>query len=172
MIRDFPTLVQKQLEIFLPFYAYEVVISEKIFSVQKQKISYFVQEILQTANELNRQSSEDYVNAYAARLFQQCEALTQAIKPLKLKQSDEPLLFQSTFRFPKNIHYLAPTRRLNEYRKALRALNEKISWLVEQYYNVSDAEKFLLKKQIEETEYRKMKCLKAIEDLEEQTQFK
>lgn len=172
MIKNFPTLVQKQLDTFLPFYDYEVIISENIFSISKQKVSFFVQEITQTANELNKQYSEDYANAYAAKLFHQYEALAQAVKTLKLTQSNDTLLFQSSFQFPKNIHSLAPTRRLNEYRKALRALNEKISWLVEKRYNASEADKVLLERQIQETEYRKMKCLKAIEDLEEQTQFK
>ncbi|WGE49360.1 primosomal replication protein [Actinobacillus equuli subsp. equuli] len=173
MIRYFPALVQKQLDIFLPFDEHEVIISENIFSTQKQKVSFFVQEIMQTANKLNKQNSEDYANAYAAKLFHQYEALTQAVKILKLTNgNNETLLFQSSFQFPKNIHSLAPTRRLNEYRKALRALNEKISWLVEKRYNASETEKVLFERQIKETEYRKMKCLKAIEDLEEQTQFK
>lgn len=172
MMRNFPTLVQKQLDTFLPFYEHEVIISENIFSTPKQKVSFFVQEIIQTANKLNKQSSEDYANAYAAKLFQQYEALNQAIQVIKSKQRNEASLFQSSFRFPKNIHVLTPIRRLNEYRKALRALNEKISWLVEKSYNASEADKALLERQIQETEYRKMKCLKAIEDLEEQTQFK
>ncbi|SUT86250.1 Primosomal replication protein N'' [Actinobacillus ureae] len=102
MIRNFPILVQKQLDIFLPFYDYEVIISENIFSISKQKVSLFVQEIMQTANELNKQYSEDYANAYAAKLFQQYEALTQAVKILKLTNgNNETLLFQSSFQFPK-----------------------------------------------------------------------
>ncbi|VTR41853.1 Primosomal replication protein N'' [Actinobacillus pleuropneumoniae] len=57
---------------------------------------------------------------------------------------------------------------MNEYRKALRALNEKISWLLEKSYTATnDAEKNTWQLQIEETEYRKMKCQKAIEELEE-----
>ncbi|WP_150539699.1 primosomal replication protein PriC [Actinobacillus vicugnae] len=170
MMSNFPILVEKQLDMFLPFYEYEVIISEHIFTVQKQKVSFFVQEILHTATILSLQSSEDYANVYATRLFHQIEALKKAIQPLK--QENNALLFQSAFHFPKNIHSLAPTRRLYEYRKALRALNEKISWLVEKGYNAKEAEKTRLERQIQETEFRRMKCLKAIEDLEEQTSFK
>ncbi|EPY99731.1 primosomal replication protein PriC, partial [Mannheimia haemolytica] len=66
-----------------------------------------------------------------------------------------------------------PNKRLQEYRKALRALNEKISWLVEQNLNTqNEATKQTLQNQITETEYRKMKCLKAIEDLEQELLFK
>lgn len=48
-----------------------------------------------------------------------------------------------------------------------------MSWLVEKNYNEdSEILRQALQNQIVETEYRKMKCIKAIEDLEQELLFK
>lgn len=172
MYRFYP-LIKQQLERFIPFSEQEVTVSNKFFSQKTQKVAFFVQEIEQTALLLSQQESDEYAYVYAERLFSQFESLENAMTSLKReKTSVKKEKFHSPFRFPRNIHTLSPHRRLIEYRKVLRALNEKISWLVEKNYFASEQEKSSLQAQIAETEYRKQKCLKAIEDLEEKVLFK
>lgn len=166
MFSNFSQLIQQKLEIFSPFTEKEVIVKENIFSKKQQKVSNFMQEITYTARLLAQQTSEDYADFYATKLLQQFDALNQAVLILK-KSASPSKVFVPSFSFPKNIHTLPPARRLNEYRKALRALNEKISWLLEKSYAANENEKIMWQQQVEETEYRKMKCLKAIEDLEE-----
>nr|WP_269318008.1 primosomal replication protein PriC [[Haemophilus] ducreyi] len=60
---------------------------------------------------------------------------------------------------------LPPVKRLAEYKKALRALNEKISWLIKMSYTNGNEN---IQQQMQETEFRKQKCLKAIDELEEE----
>ena len=167
MFSNFSQLIQQKLEIFSPFTEKEVIVKENIFSKKQQKVSDFLQEITDTARLLSQQTSEDYADFYATKLLQQFDALNQAVLILKKSASSSKEVFVPSFSFPKNIHTLPPARRLNEYRKALRALNEKISWLLEKSYAANENEKIMWQQQVEETEYRKMKCLKAIEDLEE-----
>ncbi|WGE36646.1 primosomal replication protein [Actinobacillus genomosp. 1] len=166
MFSNFSQLIQQKLEIFSPFTEKEVIVKENIFFKKQQKVSNFMQEITYTARLLAQQTSEDYADFYATKLLQQFDALNQAVLILK-KSASPSKVFVPSFSFPKNIHTLPPARRLNEYRKALRALNEKISWLLEKSYAANENEKIMWQQQVEETEYRKMKCLKAIEDLEE-----
>ena len=106
---------------------------------------------------------------YAARLLRQFDALKRAVAHIK---PEKQALFQSSYQFPKNIHSLPASKRLNEYRKALRALHEKTSWLIEQDLKTTDARvKRQFENSIQETEYRKQKCIAAIEKLEEELSF-
>ena len=171
MYRFYP-LIKQQLERFIHFSEQEVTVSNTFFSQKTQKVAFFVQEIKQTALLLSQQESDEYADIYAERLFRQFESLENATASLREKTSVKKEKFHSPFRFPPNIHTLSPHKRLIEYRKVLRALNEKISWLVEKNYFASEQEKSSLQEQIAETEYRKQKCLKAIEDLEEKVLFK
>lgn len=168
MHKNFLHLVHQQLAKFRPFHNENIQITGSLFLEEKQAVIFFVKEIEQTALALSQQHDEDYANVYAKKLFQQFEALNKAISSLNTASPKKTLPFHSHYRFPKNVHSLPPARRLTEYRKALRALNEKISWLIEQQYNANFSEKAPLANQIAETEYRKMNCLKAIEELEEQ----
>lgn len=123
--------------------------------------------IIHTAQLLSQQTTEDYADFYATKLLRQFDALNHAVFMLEKADLSAREVFTTSFSFPKNIHALPPARRLNEYRKALRALNEKISWLLEKSYAANENEKIMWQQQVEETEYRKMKCQKAIEELEE-----
>ncbi|WGE92000.1 primosomal replication protein PriC [Actinobacillus genomosp. 1] len=167
MFSNFSQLIQQKLEIFSPFTEKEVIVKGNIFSKKQQKVSDFVQEITDTAQLLAQQTNEDYADFYATKLLRQFDSLNQAVLILKKSDSSSKEVFVPSFSFSKNIHALPSARRLNEYRKALRALNEKISWLLEKSYAANENEKIMWQQQVEETEYRKMKCLKAIEDLEE-----
>ena len=85
----------------------------------------------------------------------------------KFEKTKKVERFISPYRPPRNVHSLPKEKRLVEYRKALRALNEKICWLTEKQYqaeNRANKEEVLLyQQQIQETEFRKIKCLIAIE---------
>ncbi|WGE34600.1 primosomal replication protein [Actinobacillus genomosp. 1] len=168
MFLDFPQVIQQKLTVFSPFLEQEVIVKGNLFSQNQKKVSDFIQEIIHTAQLLSQQTTEDYADFYATKLLRQFDALNHAVFMLEKADLSAREVFTTSFSFPKNIHALPPARRLNEYRKALRALNEKISWLLEKSYTATnDAEKNTWQLQIEETEYRKMKCQKAIEELEE-----
>ena len=99
-------------------------------------------------------------------MLEQVDALQKAVKSIQKKS--KLAAFSSNYRFPKNVHTLPVEKRLIEYRKALRILNDKISWLLDkQCHAPNDAERTHYQQQIQETEFRRKKCLAAIERLEE-----
>lgn len=153
------------------FSAYYISLNSPLFTQQAGLVSHFIEEIETTADHLLDQTEVDYSEFYADKLVKQFDTLYQAVE--KIQYSQEKPQFISSYQFSPNIHRLPPNKRLIEYRQALRALNEKLSWLVEQNLNeTSEAIKQSLQNQIAETEYRKMKCLKAIEDLEQELLFR
>lgn len=169
--QQFITQIQQNLVQFLPFAENQITFYSLYFSQQTGKVASFLAEIENTVEILLSQNDASYVEYYSDKLIKQFDALNRAIEHLQ-KEKKTPQ-FHSSFQFSANIHHLPPERRLREYRKALRALNEKISWLVEKHYCENDElAKIELQNQIQETEYRKMRCLKAIEDLEQELQFK
>ena len=140
------------------------------FSKQNEQVAFFMAEVEQTAEKLATQTEVVYAEYYAERLLRQLDALTQSVEKMRAKK--EAPQFHSSFRFSPNVHRLPPHKRLEEYRNALRALNEKISWLMEQHYLEDEVnKKQQWQAQISETEYRKMKCVDAIEELEQQLLF-
>ncbi|HDL4172853.1 TPA: primosomal replication protein [Mannheimia haemolytica] len=148
-----------------------IFLNSPYFSQQTGLVSVFIAEIEKTVELLLNQTEVLYSEFYAEKLVKQVDALKNAVE--KIQSKPESAQFHSSYQFSPKIHRLAPNKRLQEYRKALRALNEKISWLVEQNLNTqNEATKQTLQNQITETEYRKMKCLKAIEDLEQELLFK
>lgn len=167
----FVNQVKQSLSTLLPFSNQEIAINSNNFSQQTGTVASFIHEIYKTLDLLVTQEDILYSEFYADKLIKQFDALNQAVEISQKKAKTAQ--FSSSFQFSTNIHRLSPNKRLQEYRKALRALNEKISWLVEQNYNQENlALKQELQNQITETEYRKMKCLKAIEDLEQELQFR
>lgn len=149
----------------------EIEINSSYFSKRKGAVSFFLSEIERTAETLINQHEITYIEYYSDQLIKQFDALNKAVS--KIHHKKKTVQFHSSFQFSANVHHLSPTKRLQEYRKALRALNEKISWLMEQNYNEEDEMMSqALQNQITETEYRKSKCLKAIEDLEQELQFR
>lgn len=163
--------IKQNLTTLLPFSNQEITVNSNNFSKQVETVAFFIHEIEETLELLVNQKEVLYSEFYADKLIKQFDTLNQAVK--KNKKNAKTVQFSSSFQFSANIHHLSPNKRLQEYRKALRALNEKISWLVEQNYNQETlALKQELQNQIAETEYRKMKCLKAIEDLEQELQFR
>ena len=99
-------------------------------------------------------------------MLEQVDALQKAVKSIQKKS--KLAAFSSNYRFPRNVHALPVEKRLIEYRKALRILNDKIIWLLDkQYHAPNDAERTHYQQQIQETEFRRKKCLTAIEILEE-----
>ncbi|OOR99352.1 primosomal replication protein N [Haemophilus paracuniculus] len=159
--------IEQQLAQFSPFLTQQAVVFGKIFSQEENKVSFFVEEIRQTAQQLRQQQNVDYAQFYADRLLKQFDALKKAISRLEKKHTERPN-FHSSYRFPRNVHSLPKEKRLVEYRKALRALNEKLGWLSEAIYGEQQEEqRALLQAQLAETEFRKQRCLVAIDELED-----
>lgn len=163
--------IKANLAEFQPLSHLRITINSDCFSMKEAQINAFITEIEQTAEALVSQQEVLHSEYYADRLLKQFDILTQAIN--KQTESNKEAKFHSSFQFSPRVHQLPPEKRLAEYRKALRALNEKISWLIEQNYATEDeSRKTLLQNQIAETEHRKMNCLQAIEDLEQELQFR
>lgn len=161
--------IRSYLAQFQPYHSQRVVITQPYFSKAEQSVGEFVGELAQTMRQLEGESNPAYAEIYAKKLLDQFNALQQQLP--KLQQPS--VQFQSSYSFSPKIHRLPPAKRLAEYRKALRALNEKISWLSEQLYQTEQAEQqAILHSQLAETEFRKQKCLIAIETLEEELRFR
>lgn len=161
----FTQAIQQKIDEFLPYSDQYITLSGESFSQTSGFVCDFLAEIHETATILSHQTRADYSEFYAERLVRQFDLLQQAVKKNEKNTKVLPQ-FKSTYRFPKNLHHLPAEKRLPEYRKALRALNEKLAWLSEQVYSAEETQKALFVTQIEETEYRKLKCLQAIEMLE------
>lgn len=166
---SFSENLTQHLAFFTPFLAQKAVVFDSCFTKKEQAVADFVAEIKHTAQQLSQQTDGAHAEIYAEKLLRQFDALKRAVGQLKpAKQA----VFHSSYHFPRNIHSLPPTKRLHEYRRVLRALNEKLSWLIEQNLRTEAFEqKKQLENSIQETEYRKMKCLAAIEKLEEELSF-
>lgn len=161
----FYSALQKKLHTLSEFNHLEIQLESPIFMRKKGTVAQFIQEITQTGAKLTQQTDSQYAEVYAQKLVQQFDLLQKAVKRQR-KQHHRPASFQNNYRFPRNIHNLPVEKRLQEYRKALRLLNEKLTWLMEQAQGTSLAQRQVYVAQIHETEYRKMKCLQAIDELE------
>lgn len=167
----FLTQIKQNLTELASFSEQKITLNSSYFSKQSGLVSSFITEIEKTAEQLVNQENVSYSEFYAEKLIKQFDALNHAVK--KIQEQKKRLQFNSSFQFSPNIHSLSLHKRLQEYRKALRALNEKISWLMEKNYNEeNETLKQNLQMQIVETEYRKKKCIEAIEDLEQELLFK
>lgn len=171
-MKNFSQQIEQLLSQYAAILDQQAVVFGGIFRKERASVAEFIAEIQQTAALLKVQTEADHAELYAAKLFQQFAALKRATEKLSTK-SAKTAFFHSPYRFPKNIHSLSADKRLVEYRKALRALNDKISWLVEKQLNAYvEKEKQQLQQVIQETEYRKARCLAEIEKLEEELLFK
>lgn len=165
-MQTFIQKIEQTLAEFTPFEGKQAVISGHFFSKSEDKIAFFIEEIRQTALLLQQQNQVEYAEIYAKKLLDQIDALQKAVN--KLKKTNNVERFYSSYSFAQNVHSLPPDKKLPEYRKALRAFNEKISWLFDKQFQAkNEAEALYYQQKIEETEFRKMRCLKAIEDLAE-----
>lgn len=164
---NFIAQLKQQLNHFSADLQREIHIESDHFIITQGSVARFIEEIEQTAALLASQTDSNYSEYYAQRLIQQFDTLKQAVEKQK-KSAKTPLSYRSSYRFPKNVHHLPIEKRLVEYKKALRALNEKLAWLSEQSFLATSSERANYVRQIEETEYRKQKCLAAIEELEQQ----
>lgn len=165
-MNQFLEKIEQNLSQFIPFETEQAVVSGQFFTKNEASVSFFITEIRQTAVQLNQQTTLEYAEIYAKRLLDQIDALQKAVQKLKKQGSTER--FYSTYHFSRNVHSLPYKKRIQEYHKALRALNEKISWLLDkQFYAKNEAEVAYYQQQIQETEFRKQRCLTAIEDLDE-----
>lgn len=163
-MKQFVDLLDDKLVDFYPYINIKVEMSRHLFKHSQGTLSDFIVELKETAQMLANQKGGEYAQLYAQRLILQFDALQAALVQLKKPKVQS---FQSSYRFARNIHQLPIERRLLEYKKALRALNEKLGWLTEQSYLCqNDAQKQDYIAQIQETEYRRQKCLKAIEEIE------
>lgn len=162
---NFTQIIQKKCTLFTPYLTQKVQISSELFVRSEGKVSEFLQEIEQTSLLVASQSHPLYAEFYAKRLIEQFDLLKKVVEKSAKKPKAAPS-FKSNYRFAKNLAYLPACKQRVEYQKALRALNEKISWLIEQSHQSQSAEQTAwLQAQIQETEYRKQKCLAAIEAL-------
>lgn len=164
-MRKFTQALQQQLAYFSDFSNTPVEIQSDLFTIKRGAVRDFLTEIERVGAHLATQESAAHSEYYAERLIKQVDLLKQAVEKQQ-KTANSPTQFVSHYRFPKNIHNLPPERRLAEYKKALRILNEKLAWLSTQCYTAEGEQRELFVAQLAETEYRKMKCLKVIEELE------
>ncbi|MBR0573844.1 MULTISPECIES: primosomal replication protein PriC [Pasteurellaceae] len=168
----FNNSIHHELAIFEPYLAQSITIYTHCFSQQTQTVQQFVNEIEQTAQILSKLTQNDMAEFYSDRLILQYRTLQKGIERLKNKTHQNEKMrkkFQSSYRFPKNIHAMRPSKRLEEYKKALRLLNDKISWIIEQGYDAQTMDdKTYWQIKLQETDFRKQKCLDAIEKTEEE----
>ena len=162
-MQNFTQEVEKKCQVFLPFMNIQLEINSDLFILNKGKVADFVNEIKKTSDLIGKNQNTDslFIGFYTQRLIQQFDLLKKMVdRQTKNKQTTH---FASGYKFAKNLEKLPACERLIEYQKILRALNEKISWLTEQYYSSQDEiQKQQLRQAIQETEYRKQKCLIAI----------
>lgn len=139
--------------------------NNEVFSRQVGSVAQFIADIQQTAVKAASQQHTDYTAYYTEKLVRQFYVLKQA---LESHIQTQPTIhrFQSPYRFPPNVHHLPDHKRLIEYRKALRALNEKLAWLSEQSYLAPPEIRQHYLFQISDTELRKQRCIAQIEVLE------
>lgn len=164
---NFQDAIAEKLAFFSPYLNEEITISSDYFFISKGCVADFVREIEHNAQQAMQQDQVLYTQFYTQRLITQFECLKQAVDKIVLKKANHLPKFHSPYRFAKNVKNLPRCQQLDEYRKALRALSEKISWLIEQQYATQNLEQRMLFQQyIQETEYRKQKCLAAIAELE------
>lgn len=162
---DFISQLDRQFHQFSAVLSVPVDISHPCFTFQHGTVEQFLDEMQQTARHLSTEQHAEYAAYYAEKLVQQFDALKQAVDKAQ-KSAKMPTQFRSSYRFSKNIHRLSPEKRLVEYKKALRALNEKLAWLSEQSYLAPQTAREQYISLIAETEYRKQRCLAEIEALE------
>lgn len=160
---SFTQQLEAKLAVFSSILSKQIQLNSQLFSFSQGTVADYIEEIRHTAMRL--ESNETYSDYFATQLVRQFDALKQAVERQSGQQTATPT-FRSPYRFSPYIHRLSPEKRLIEYRKALRALNEKLAWLSEQSYLCDHSQRSGYIAQIEETEYRKKKCLQAIEDLE------
>lgn len=164
-MRKFTQALQQQLAYFSAFSNTRVEIQSDLFTIKQGNVRDFLIEIERVGVHLASQESAAHSEYYAQRLIKQVDLLKQAVEKQQ-KNANVPPQFVPHYRFPKNIHNLPPERRLVEYKRALRILNEKLAWLSTQCYTAEGEQREQYVTQLAETEYRKMKCRKAIEELE------
>ncbi|MDO4698377.1 MAG: primosomal replication protein PriC [Pasteurellaceae bacterium] len=166
---SFTQALNAKLAIFSPYLNHSITVSSTLFCLSQGKVADFVAEIERTGELAAQQQDSLHVEFYSQRVVQQFDYLKKAIDKLEQTQKQTtPVVYRTSYRFAKSPHNLPPCKRLKEYQKALRALNDKLSWLIEQNYATQDPNHqrhFQL--QIQETEYRKQKCLAAIHTLED-----
>lgn len=163
----FLTTLQHQLAQFSPYLTQEITLYSPFFQRSRGSVQQFIDEILLTAHHLTTQSQQDYSDYYADHLIKQFSTLKRHLDRL-VQQRNSTSAPYFTHTFPQNVHYLPPKKRLVEYQKALRALNEKLVWLTQQCYQAEKEKKIYFQRMIEETEQRKQKCLWAIQKTEEE----
>ena len=163
----FNQTIQRQCQIFTPFLDKKIEISSDVFIISKGKISDFVQEIKQTGELAIQQDNPFYVEYYTQRLIQQFDTLKNSIEKYQKREKEIFSRFKTRYQFAKNINKLPASKQPEEYRKILRALNEKLSWLIELSHQITDEQqKQSVQEQIKETEYRLRKCSEKISELE------
>lgn len=164
-MNSFLAKIEQNLSQFSQFEAEQAVVFGTFFTKNEAKISFFIDEIRQTATLLSQQTQLEYAEIYSKRLLDQIDALQKAVK--KIKQQNKTERFYPTQRFSRNIHSLPEHKRMIEYHRALRALNEKISWLLDKQFQArNEMEAEYYQQKIQETEFRKQRCLEAIENID------
>lgn len=152
----------QQCEIFRPFFEQQITISSEVFHRSTGTVAEFVAEMQHTAQLAAEQNEAERTQFFTQRLVRQFEALKKATDRLRYRPKATPK-FHSGYRFAKNIEQLPAYKQRAEYQKILRALNEKISWLMAQAQQAkSEAEQQEIYQQIQETEYRRQKCSEKI----------
>lgn len=162
---NFVQALKEKCELFTPFLQQNIEISSDVFSLSKGCVADFVAEIEKNCEQLTKQSQPIYAEFYSQRLIRQFDLLRKQVFLLRRESTNQRPIFKPNQSFTKNLANLPAYKRREEYQKALRALNDKISWLIEQSHNsINIDQKRFFEGKIQETEYRKMKCIQAIEE--------
>lgn len=142
-----------------------------LFSEDFQSFGFYVRELEHTLASLEKLQGNDATQYrfYSHKLLAQCNALADALVPAARQPATTVKTGASARERQKQlIHQLPPRERLEKYYAALQALNEKLEKQHAGYMRSTDhsAKQYYLR-QTEITKQRRLRCLEAIELLEE-----
>lgn len=144
----------------------------RLFSENNQSFDFYLAQIEQTLAQISHLQAEntDNLDFLSQKLLAQCTALSDALSDPKSSKSAvnfKPVLSEREKRL-QALQRLPPRERLSKYYEALQALNEKISMQEDLLQNSRfPQEKADYANQIKTTQQRRIRCLEAIEMLEE-----
>ncbi|MGQ0285676.1 primosomal replication protein PriC [Pasteurellaceae bacterium 22721_9_1] len=153
--------------------------AEHVFSENGLSLNDYIAEMRQGVQQLRQLSAptSEEITFYCDRLIAQFRSLQDAMIEISQSKSKKAINFKSTMnnreKLRQSIDQLPPRERLDKYYEALHALNEKLNQQKSMLtLATNDWDKQAISAQIEHTKQRQIRCLNAIETLEEYLAFK
>lgn len=150
-----------------------------LFSENEQPLRFYFAEMQQNLKQLAKLKEQELIQIefLTNKILNQATVLQDAVFQLqKIKQKSAVNLvgiLNKREQRRQQIERLPPRERLTEYYTALQALNDKLTHLKDQLKQSREsALQEKLQQQIDITKQRRMKCLNAIEILEDYLRFK